>query len=134
MISKAFAAVAAGAVTVAASASIGVVPMPNKVVEKEGVFKCEGDWVAKIEYASDAAIPPEGYRLDVTPERISVWSSDDAGRFYAVQTLRQLGNPIQCVEIEDAPRFKWRGLLFDDGRHFFGKETLMKTLDAMAVH
>lgn len=134
MIDKVLAATAAGAVAFAASAAINVIPMPNKVVEKEGVFKCEGDWSAKIEYAADAAIPPEGYRLSVTPEKISVWSSDDAGRFYAVQTLKQLGNPIPCVDIEDAPRFKWRGLHFDDCRHFMGKESIMKTMNAMALH
>ena len=38
------------------------------------------------------------------------------------------------VEIEDAPRFRWRGLLVDLGRHFFGKQTLFKIIDEMALY
>jgi hexosaminidase len=36
------------------------------------------------------------------------------------------------VEINDAPRFQWRGLLIDEGRHFFGKPVLLKIIDEMA--
>ena len=125
---------AAGAAALTAAAAVNVIPMPNKVVENEGSFKVDGDVAACVAYTKDPAIAPEGYRLSVTSGGIAVASSDEAGRFYALQTLRQLGNPVPCVEIEDAPRFKWRGLHFDDCRHFMGKESLMKTLDAMALN
>ena len=133
----------AGACALSASAAVPVVPLPQKVVEHEGEYAFEGALPAdKIAYANDEGVPAEGYRLAVTPGTITVTSSDEAGRFYAMQTLRQLvrpgegekGRSIPCVEIEDAPRFRWRGVHFDDCRHFFGKEALMKTLDAMALH
>ncbi|MBO6167340.1 MAG: beta-N-acetylhexosaminidase [Kiritimatiellae bacterium] len=121
-------------------AAINVVPMPGKVTEKPGELAI-GAGGLEIEYAEDAAIPAEGYRLSVGADGVKVAASGEAGRFYARQTLRQLEKTrsdgarfLPCVEIEDAPRFKWRGLHFDDCRHFFGKEALMKTLDAMALH
>ena len=144
---KTTAAAVFAAVSAAASAAIEVVPMPNKAVEKPGVFKSGSGSFAEVARAAafkkDASIPAEGYRLSVTPQGISIAASDDAGRFYAEQTLKQLGESSRgpktelsfpCVEIEDAPRFKWRGLLVDDCRHFFGKEEVKKILDAMAVH
>ena len=131
---KMLATAAAGAMALTAAAAINVIPMPNKVVEKEGTFRYEGDVAKVVSYAKDASIPAEGYKLVVNADGITVSSSDDAGRFYAIQTLKQLGNPAPCVEIEDVPRFKWRGTHFDDCRHFLGKETLKKTLNAMALH
>ena len=130
-----------------AMAEINVIPRPNKVVEKQGEYKiASGDFAAVVKSAAftkDPSIPAEGYRLSVAPEGICIAASDEAGRFYAGQTLKQLGSrcggqkgelTFPCVEIEDSPRFKWRGIHFDDCRHFFGKEALKKTLDAMALH
>lgn len=126
---------AAGAATAAALpliAAVNIVPMPNHVVEKEGV--CDAS--VQPGFVTDPALADEAYRLAVAPGKIQIEASGDAGRFYALQTLSQLrnGDKIPCVEIEDAPRFKWRGLHWDDCRHFFGKEALMKTLRAMAYH
>ena len=128
------AAIAAGAIAMDATAAISVVPMPNKVTELGGFCLATN---VTIETLTDASIPAEGYTLKVTEDgSVKIASSGDAGRFYAMITLEQLtkDGKVPCVEIEDAPRFKWRGLHFDDCRHFMGKETLMKTLDAMAYH
>ena len=131
---KMLATAAAGAMALTAAAAINVIPMPNKVVEKEGTFRYEGDVAKVVSYAKDASIPAEGYKLVVNADGITVSSSDDAGRFYAIQTLKQLGNPAPCVEIEDVPRFKWRGFHLDECRHFFGKETVKATLDLIAYY
>ena len=90
----------------------------------------------QIAYVADASLPPEGYRLSVKPDGVTVASSSDAGRFYAAQTLAQLkeGNAYPVVEIEDAPQYKWRGLLVDDCRHFFGKEKIKRVIDVMSQH
>ena len=124
---------AAAAATLPVVAAINVVPMPNKVVERDGV--CDVANAAKS-YEKDDSIAAEGYRLVVAKDGVKIASSDEAGRFYALQTLAQLttDGKAPCVEIEDAPRFKWRGVLWDDCRHFFGKEALMKNLRAMAYH
>lgn len=131
----------------AAFGEIAVIPRPVKVVEKEGFFKSgksSYDEVAKAAaFKEDASIPAEGYRLSVTPQGISIAASDAAGRFYAEQTLKQLGEPCRCpkrelhfpcVEIEDAPRFPYRGAHLDVVRHFFNKETVKRFLDMMAYH
>ncbi len=88
-----------------------------------------------------AGIPAEGYELEVTAKGVKVAASDAAGAFYAFQTVRQLAEPqadgswkLQAVKITDAPRYGWRGILIDDCRHFFGKETIKAYLDLMAYH
>ena len=81
---------------------------------------------------------PEGYRLRAAANEVLIEASDPRGLFYGAQTLRQLvttesgSRNVPRVEIEDSPRFKWRGLLIDLGRHFFGKQTLFKIIDEMA--
>jgi len=83
---------------------------------------------------------PEGYHLRAAGKEVLIEASDPRGLFYGAQTLRQLvtgakgARRIPAVEISDAPRFRWRGLLIDLGRHFFGKATLLKTIDQMAAY
>jgi len=87
---------------------------------------------------------PEAYTLEVTAGGIEIAAGDDAGLFYAFQTLMQLIFPSQkadrgavavpCVTISDSPQYKWRGMHLDVCRHFFPKEFIFKMLDAMALH
>ncbi|HVI05149.1 MAG TPA: beta-N-acetylhexosaminidase [Sphingomicrobium sp.] len=84
---------------------------------------------------------PEGYRLHAAGNRVLIEASDQRGLFYGAQTLRQLvvaqsggARSVAAAEITDSPRFKWRGLLIDLGRHFFGKQTLFKIIDEMAAY
>lgn len=97
------------------------------------------------------ALSGESYKLNVSPQKIVIEAARPAGFFYALQTLQQLlpsravaagtkaANPTQqwfvpSVNIEDAPRFGWRGFMLDEGRHFFGKENVKKILDIMASY
>ncbi|MCQ2364648.1 MAG: beta-N-acetylhexosaminidase [Akkermansia sp.] len=76
--------------------------------------------------------PAEGYVLTVSREGVRVEAGDDAGFFYAVQTLRQLAagrSDIPCCIIKDAPAFAVRGLLIDCGRNFQSIESLKHQLD-----
>jgi hexosaminidase len=95
-----------------------------------------------------ARLGDEGYRLEVTPSRVTIRAFAPAGAFYAVQTLRQLlpvaifrdGKvegvrwTIPAVVIEDYPRFAWRGAHLDVGRHFMPKEFVKKYIDLLALH
>jgi len=91
-------------------------------------------------YSVDPTLPQEGYALSISTNGVFVRSSDAAGEFYAVQTLRQLVDKrngemvFPCVEILDAPAYLWRGVHLDESRHFFGKETVRRLLDLMAEH
>jgi hexosaminidase len=89
----------------------------------------------------------EAYRLNVEQDQITIEARGPAGVFYGVQSLLQLLPPevygrsksastwtVPAVEIDDAPRFIWRGLMIDISRHFFGKTALTKVLDRMAMH
>lgn len=81
----------------------------------------------------------EGYRLEVSPEHVSLRAPQPAGLFYAVQTLRQLiplqkAVSIPCLEIEDFPRFAWRGGMLDTCRHFFTVQDVCRFIDLLARH
>ena len=94
------------------------------------------------------ALRDEGYRLEVTPARVTIRALRPAGAFYAIQTLRQLLPPailreakvtgtawrMPAVSIEDYPRFTWRGMHLDVGRHFMPKEFVKKYIDLLALH
>ena len=89
----------------------------------------------------------EGYFLKISTKEISIEGTTPAGIFYGIQTLRQFLPPelergecrgiqactLPCVEITDFPRFTWRGFMLDEGRHFLGKEIVLRTLDLMAL-
>ncbi|MEE4194363.1 MAG: beta-N-acetylhexosaminidase [Anaerolineae bacterium] len=82
----------------------------------------------------------EGYLLDVTPEGIQITAQEKAGLFYGVQSLRQMlpveqqgSVALDCVHIEDKPKYEWRGFMLDEARHFFGMETVKHVLDWMAA-
>lgn len=83
---------------------------------------------------------PESYTLSVTPRRIIIRSTSGAGLFYGMQTLLQLLTPsgtgysVVSVEIEDTPRFAYRGFMLDVSRHFFSKEFVKKQIDALAFY
>lgn len=90
----------------------------------------------------------EGYSLKVTPRGARLKARRGAGLFYGLQTLRQLLPPaifreaktsgvpwtLPCVDIQDAPRFPWRGSHLDVGRHYMPVPFLKKHLDLMALH
>ena len=84
---------------------------------------------------------PESYTLSVTPQQILIRATSGAGLFYGMQTLLQLAQPsgagsysIASVEIEDPPRFAYRGLMLDVSRHFSTKEFIKKQIDALAYY
>ena len=88
----------------------------------------------------------EGYKIEIRQNGITITSKDNKGAFYAIQTLRQLIPAsfedktypnkeirIKCQIIEDSPRFKYRGMHLDVGRHLFSVEFIKKYIDALAM-
>ncbi|MBI9016106.1 MAG: family 20 glycosylhydrolase [Phycisphaerae bacterium] len=92
------------------------------------------------------SLKEQAYILDVSTEKIGITVASPQGAFYAIQSLLQLLPPeiesksiiknkkwtIPCVEITDAPRFDWRGLMLDVSRHFYTKEQVKTFIDQMA--
>lgn len=133
--------VLAAACAAAICGAAEVIPQPKKMTFGEGAFVVGKGGVSEktvTSFVRDAKLPKEGYRLEVTPHGVAVASSDAAGAFYAVETLKQLatsgdaGATVPCVVVEDAPAYPWRGLFLDESRHFFGKETV-KAMIALAA-
>lgn len=92
----------------------------------------------------------EGYALSVTPGQVTVSAQTTHGLFYGVQTLLQLLPPeiafedpsfipknfewtIPSVEIQDFPRYEYRGMHLDVARHFFPVEFVKQYIDLMAM-
>ncbi|MCC8424582.1 beta-N-acetylhexosaminidase [Mucilaginibacter sp. UR6-11] len=83
-------------------------------------------------------IPDEGYRMSVNAGGIKIISNTEKGLFYGLQTLLQLipdeGDAIPCTEIEDYPRYKYRGLHLDVGRHLFPVSFIKQYIDLLAQY
>ena len=93
-------------------------------------------------------IKKEGYRINITRNKVLVEASDLNGFIYAVQTIKQMlpaaiygeGQATEedwtlpCCEIDDAPRFGYRGMHMDVVRHFFDMDMVKKYLDVMEIH
>jgi hexosaminidase len=81
----------------------------------------------------------ESYALEITARVIRLEAETDIGAFRGLETVLQLleadasGYRFPGVSIQDAPRFPWRGLLIDAGRHFMPVEVILRNLDAMAA-
>jgi hexosaminidase len=96
----------------------------------------------------NAGLPAENYAIHVEPGRVVVEYGDGAGAFYAVQSLLQMLPPaifsdsmqrgvkwiLPGCEIEDGPRFKYRGMHIDCCLHYFDIEFLKRYIDLMAMH
>lgn len=88
---------------------------------------------------------PEGYAMEVKPKAIVIVASTPTGIFYGIQSLLSLIPPsayakpqseikIQCVEIQDAPRFGYRAFMLDVGRNFQTKKQVERLLDLLALY
>ncbi|MFJ6644126.1 beta-N-acetylhexosaminidase [Streptomyces sp. NPDC091290] len=98
----------------------------------------------------DDTLDAEAYRLTAGPDGgVEIRGGDAAGVFWGAQTLRQLLGPdafrrapvrpgtrpvLAHGTVEDAPRFRWRGLMLDVARHFMPKDGVLRYLDLMAAH
>ncbi|GKX30158.1 hypothetical protein SH1V18_26380 [Vallitalea longa] len=155
--------------------SINVIPKPNHIILKEGVFNINQS--TKISFDENARpilkfleqyikqatglelansnetgvnsitlnlddnlvdLGKEGYKINILQKQILLDACTIHGLFYGVQTLRQIMNDnncnLPCVEIEDVPRYEYRGYMLDVCRHFFDKEVVKRMIDLSALH
>lgn len=91
---------------------------------------------------------PEAYTLDIEHKRVDIRAAGAPGFFYAIQSFKQLlpaqvyGDTIadgvkwkaNCVYIDDAPRFGYRGMHLDIARHMFSVEEVKEYIDLLAMH
>ena len=84
----------------------------------------------------------EGYVLTVKADRVTLNGQTENGVFYGIQTLRKsipaetkaTSILLPAGSIQDEPRFSYRGMHLDVGRHFFPIEFVKKYIDLLALH
>jgi hexosaminidase len=95
-----------------------------------------------------AAAGPEAYRLTVSPDGVRIVGGGASGVLWGAQAFLQLLPAAvyrralvdgvrwaaPACEIEDAPRFAWRGVMLDVARHFLPKHDVLRFIDLMAMH
>ena len=108
----------------------------------------EGNASKGFVFRYNAALPAEAYTLSVSRKAAVAEASSLNGVIYAIQTIKQM-LPVEifgkeaaagavwtmpCAQINDAPRFGYRGLHMDVSRHFFDIDAVKRYIDIMEVH
>ena len=85
----------------------------------------------------------QGYKIRIQSEEIVIEAANEEGAFYGVISLLQLAHAAKVNsgkitlpnwEIQDKPRYEWRGVMLDESRYFFGMEKVKQLLDHMAYY
>lgn len=93
-------------------------------------------------------VAEEGYKIEITPQQVTLYASTPAGMFMAVETIRQLlpvsaerkaftpakSLSLPAVSIKDQPAYAYRGMMLDVSRHFFSVSYLEKFIDRLALY
>lgn len=100
-------------------------------------------------HTNGVKIGPEAYKLKITEQDISIEAETSRGFYYAFQSLKKLMPPcvmagvkdpkittfvLPVVEINDAPKFSYRGYMLDVCRHFFTVDEIKRILDVMSYY
>ena len=102
-----------------------------------------GDGAIRLRTAKSADGSRDGYSLRVTGDGVLIEGSTHPGTFYGIQSLIQLlpvtggkGSTlvIPQVSVRDEPRFSYRGMHLDVGRHMFPVSFIKKYIDYIALH
>ena len=103
--------------------------------------KPAADFISLSAKHASASVIRGRYTLNVTSASVNITGDNEEGVFYGVQTLIQLlpvekseELKIPAVSIEDFPRFAYRGLMLDCGRHFMQADFVKKYIDYIALH
>ncbi len=125
----------------------------NEYLQKSYLFKLKvvkkasGNNVIRLNFERLDKPTPGAYLMTVDNKGVYIAGDNEAGVFYGMQTLIQLlpvpdarlkmrpnKLAIPYVSIEDEPRFAYRGMMLDVGRHFFPVSYVKKYIDYLALH
>ena len=102
-------------------------------------FDNTNEVINRITIDLDESINAESYKLSVSDGGISISSSDSAGALYALQSLKQIfliskleDIPLKFIEVNDSPKFSYRGMLLDISRNFYGPEKIKQIIDYLS--
>ena len=102
-------------------------------------FDNTNEVISRITVDLDESINAESYQLSVSDGGISISSADSAGALYALQSLKQIfliskleNTPLKFIEINDSPKFSYRGMLLDISRNFYGPDKIKQIIDYLS--
>ena len=97
------------------------------------------DYDISVQYIDN--LLEESYKLSIDENKISIEASDRAGALYGLQSLKQLflassleNNMLKHMNINDSPRFSYRGMLLDISRNFYGPDKIKQILNLSLIH
>jgi len=104
--------------------------------------RAAADGLILLETTVDGAYPAEGYRLTIDRKQVTVRARDASGLLYGMRTILQLlpavgdrvSPTLPACEVEDYPRFRWRGMHLDVVRHYFPVSFIKKYIDQLSRH
>ena len=115
----------------------GMPPLDMKVTnpaQAKLIVHCEHESKAVQELGED-----ESYSLEISAAGAKLDATTTLGIMRGLETFLQLvqttsdGFAVPAITIQDKPRFPWRGLMIDVGRHFIPLDILKRNLDGMAA-
>lgn len=115
----------------------GMLPLDMRVAEVS-----KATLVVRAEHASKEVQElgeDESYSLEISASGAKVTAPTSLGAMHGLQTFLQLvvttpdGFAVPALNIQDKPRFPWRGLMIDTARHFIPLDVLKRNLDGMAA-
>lgn len=104
------------------------------VADRDSRLTLDGDHAVQILH--DTELEDSNYELIVEPNLITISTGSKSGLQNAARTLVQLFDhsaEIECLSIEDGPRFGWRGVMLDPSRHFLPLPWILKFVDLMSM-
>ena len=118
-----------------------LLPVPAQATWQAGhyTFKTAPLLALRRHLTGPAGSTDERYRLTITAAGASLTAASATGIQRGLATFRQVLEPTahgwraQLCDIQDAPRFAWRGLLIDPARHFLPVSVIKRNLDGMAA-
>lgn len=102
--------------------------------------KISGPKIKLVKVGRETVSDSVGYRLVITPREITLSAGTNVGALNGMHSLMQLillqptQGEIPCAEIDDHPRFGYRGVMLDVSRHFFPADYIKRYLDLMALY
>ena len=122
-------------------AAPGVYPAADQVfaerLKKLGDYVLSADGEKAIVVTVSDALSDEAYRLRVAPDGVIITASGEKGYAFALATLFQLlaqgQGTVPACAIEDSPRYCYRGMMLDVGRHFYPAEEVKKIIEQCAL-
>lgn len=114
------------------------------ISEKNYSFDGKNIDKSDVKIVYDKSVADEGYNIDCTEDCLKISVSGFAGLLYAAMSIKQTvffqlqGSDkvikVPCMDIQDKPRYAYRGVQLDESRHFFGEDNVKRLLNLMALY